>query len=68
MNDEMMDFENELMEEEDALIEEMKKEFPQRLKERIQKKIDAREQKMPEVQRLKKNGLSSESCEPPLES
>lgn len=68
MNDEMMDFENELMEEEDALIEEMKKEFPQRLKERIQKKIDAREQKMPEVQRLKKNGLSSESCEPPSES
>jgi hypothetical protein len=67
MNDEMNDFENELMKEEDALMEEMKVEFQQRLKTRIQNKIKAREKAMPEVQRLKKNAASSESCVPPSE-
>jgi len=67
MNDEMNDFQKELMDEEDALIEEMKVEFQARLQERIQKKIKAREAKMAEVRRLKKNSPSPGSSEPPLE-
>ena len=65
MDDAQKDFENELMAEEDALIEEMKVEFKKRLQERLQKKIQAREQAMPETRRLKKNGPSSEPCDPP---
>lgn len=67
MNDEIDAFKKELMEEEDALIEEMKVEFQTRLQERVQKKIQAREAKMPEVRRLKKNSASPGSSEPPLE-
>lgn len=67
MNDEMDAFKQELMDEEDALIEEMKVEFQARLQERVQKKIQAREAKMPEVRRLKKNNPSSGSSEPPSE-
>jgi len=68
MMDETDDFKNELMEEEDALIEEMKAEFQIRLQARIQKKIQAREAEMPEVKRLKKNGRSREACDPPTEA
>jgi len=65
MTDAPSDFANELMDEEDALLEEMKVEFRQRLEERVQKKIHARESAMPEVRRLKKNGGSAALCEPP---
>jgi hypothetical protein len=58
---------DELMDEEDALIEEMNVEFQHRLQERLQKKIQARESAMPEVRRLKKNGGSSARCGPPSE-
>jgi len=68
MDDAQKDFENELMAEEDALIEEMHLEFKKRLKERIQKKIQAREQAMPETKRLKKNDPSSECYDPPSEN
>lgn len=68
MTDNNDEFKNELMEEEDALIEEMKTEFQIRLQARIQKKIQAREAAMPEVKRLKKNGRSSEACDPPTET
>lgn len=67
MNDEMDAFKNELMEEEDSLIEEMKAEFQVRLQERVQKRIQAREAAMPEVRRLKKNSPSRGSSAPPLE-
>ncbi|MCC5846945.1 MAG: hypothetical protein JJU29_02545 [Verrucomicrobia bacterium] len=67
MNDDFSPLENELMEEEDALFEEMKVEFRQRLQERLQKKIQTRESAMPEVQRLKKNGGSAGHCDPPSE-
>lgn len=68
MSDDPTDFDNELMKDEDELIEEMKAEFQKRFQERLQAKIQARESAMPEVQRLKKNGTSCESCEPPSES
>jgi len=68
MNDQQDEWKNELMEEEDAMIEEMKVEFKKRFKLRLEGKIKAREKSMPEVQRLKKNDASSEHCEPPLES
>ena len=64
----MNEWENELMEEEDALIEEMKVEFKIRLEQRLQKKIQEKEAAMAEVQRLKKNNAASEPCDPPLES
>lgn len=67
MNDDFSPLENELMEEEDALFEEMKVEFQQRLQQRLQKKIQSRESTMPEVRRLKKNGGSSGHCDPPSE-
>lgn len=67
MKDDPSDFDSELMDEEDALLEEMRVEFQQRLQERIQKKIHARESVMPAVRRLKKNGGSHEPCDPPSE-
>ena len=67
MKDDPNDLDNDLMEDEDALLEEMKVEFQQRLQERIQKKIHARESAMPEVRRLKKNGGSLAPCDPPSE-
>jgi hypothetical protein len=49
---------NELMEEEDQLHEEMQVEFRKRLQTRLQKKLDAKEQNMPELRSLKKKGRS----------
>lgn len=68
MNDEMSEWKNELMEEEDAMIQEMKEEFKIRFKKRLQQKIEAKEAAMPEVQKLKKNAPYNENCEPPSES
>jgi hypothetical protein len=67
MKDEQKKWENELMEEEDALMEEMKQEFKTRLKQRLQKKIHAREEAMLEIQRLKKNAQQNDNSTPPLE-
>jgi FKBP-type peptidyl-prolyl cis-trans isomerase (trigger factor) len=49
---------NELMEEEDQLIEEMREEFRKRLEQRLQKRLEAKEQSMPEVGGLKKKERS----------
>lgn len=46
------------MEEEDQLHEEMQVEFRKRLQTRLQKKLDAKEQNMPELRSLKKKGRS----------
>lgn len=67
MNPENDDFENELMAEEDTLLEEMKIEFQKRLQERLRKKVRDRESEMPEVRRLKKNGVSRDDCDAPSE-
>lgn len=67
MNDDSSPLENELMDEEDTLIEEMKVEFQLRLQQRLQKKIQDRESAMPEVRNLKKNGGSAGRCDPPSE-
>jgi len=61
MDHENDDGENELMNEEDELIEEMRHEFKKRLEDRLQKKIQTKEASMPEVKRLKKNDPSGES-------
>ncbi len=54
MNETNEDWSNELMELEDELHKEMKEEFRKRLEQRIQKKIKQREQRMSELDGLKK--------------
>lgn len=58
MNHENDGWENELMNEEDELLEQMREEFKSRLEKRLEKKIRDKEASMPEVGRLKKNGAS----------
>ncbi|MEI8354301.1 MAG: hypothetical protein WCG22_07340 [Lentisphaerota bacterium] len=47
---------NELMETEDQLHEEMREEYCQRLKRRLQERLETKERNMPEVRSLKKKG------------
>jgi len=49
---------NELMELEDQLHAEMREEYRQRLERRLQERLEAKERRLPEAQRLKKNGAS----------
>ena len=49
---------NELMEIEDQLHAELREEYRQRLERRLQERLEAKERRLPETQRLKKNGAS----------
>lgn len=45
---------NELMEEEDQLVEEMRVEFRKRFERRLQKRLEEKERGLPEARNLKK--------------
>lgn len=54
MSEQDNDWTNELMDEEDNMLEKMRKDYCQRLEKKLQKKVQKMEKEMPEVERLKK--------------
>ena len=58
MDDPDKEWTNELLETEEELIAEMREAYRKRLAERLQKKLEAKEKRLPEIRRLKKKGPS----------